>query len=65
MLVPLYLVKLESSPSGNPVLLDPRLESDVLNRSSLVLKQYLLLQQFDLEPKGTSLIETRGTHYVQ
>jgi hypothetical protein len=25
----------------------------------------MLLQQFDLEPEDTSLIETRGTHYVQ
>jgi hypothetical protein len=32
--------------------------------SSLVLRQYPLLQWFDREPKDTSLIETRGTHYV-
>jgi hypothetical protein len=33
--------------------------------SSLVLRQHLLLQWFDREPKDTSLIETCGTHYVQ
>jgi hypothetical protein len=33
--------------------------------SSLVLRQHPLLQWFDREPKDTSSIETRGTHYVQ
>jgi hypothetical protein len=33
--------------------------------SSLALGQHLLLQWFDLEPEDTSLVETRGTHYVQ
>ena len=32
--------------------------------SSLVLGPHLLLQWFDREPKDTSSIETRGTHYV-
>jgi hypothetical protein len=32
--------------------------------SSLVLRQHLLLQQFDLEPEDTSSAETHGTHYV-
>jgi hypothetical protein len=32
--------------------------------SSLVLRKHLLLQWFDREPKDTSSIETRGTHYV-
>ena len=32
--------------------------------SSLVLRQHPLLQWFDREPENTSLIETRGTHYV-
>jgi hypothetical protein len=30
--------------------------------SSLVLRQHLSLQQFDLEPEDTSSIEIRGTH---
>jgi hypothetical protein len=30
--------------------------------SSLVLRQHLPLQQFDLEPEDTSSIEIRGTH---
>jgi hypothetical protein len=30
--------------------------------SSLVLRQHLLLQRFDLEPEDTSSIEIRGTH---
>jgi hypothetical protein len=30
--------------------------------SSLVLRQHLLLQQFNLEPEDTSSIEIRGTH---
>jgi hypothetical protein len=33
--------------------------------SSLVLRRYMSLQRFDLEPKDTSSIETRGTHYAQ
>jgi hypothetical protein len=33
--------------------------------SSLVLRQHLLLQWFDREPKDTSSIETHGTHYAQ
>jgi hypothetical protein len=33
--------------------------------SSLVQGQHLSLQWFDLEPEDTSLVETRGTHYVQ
>jgi hypothetical protein len=33
--------------------------------SSLVLRQYPLLQWFDREPEDTSLIETCGTHYAQ
>jgi hypothetical protein len=33
--------------------------------SSLALRKHLLLQWFDQEPEDTSLIETRGTHYVQ
>jgi hypothetical protein len=32
--------------------------------SSLVQGQHLSLQWFDLEPKDTSLIVTRGTHYA-
>jgi hypothetical protein len=32
--------------------------------SSLVLRQHLSPQWFDLEPKDTSSIETRGTHYA-
>jgi hypothetical protein len=32
---------------------------------SLVLRQHLLLQRFDLEPEDTSLIEIRGTHCAQ
>jgi hypothetical protein len=31
---------------------------------SLVLGQHPLRQWFDWEPKDTSSIETRGTHYV-
>jgi hypothetical protein len=30
--------------------------------SSLVLRQHLSLQRFDLEPEDTSSIEPRGTH---
>jgi hypothetical protein len=33
--------------------------------SSLVLRQYPLLQWFDREPEDTSSIETHGTHYVR
>jgi hypothetical protein len=33
--------------------------------SSLALRQHLLLQWFDREPEDISLVETRGTHYVQ
>jgi hypothetical protein len=33
--------------------------------SSLVLRQHLSLQRFDLEPGDTSSIEIRGTHYAQ
>jgi hypothetical protein len=33
--------------------------------SSLVLRQHPSLQRFDLEPKDTSSIETRGTHCAQ
>ena len=33
--------------------------------SSLVQGQHLLLQRFDQEPKDTSSIVTRGTHYAQ
>ena len=33
--------------------------------SGLVLRQHPSPQRFDLEPKDTSSIETRGTHYVQ
>jgi hypothetical protein len=32
--------------------------------SSLVLRQYPLLQWFDREPEDTFSIEIRGTHYV-
>jgi hypothetical protein len=32
---------------------------------SLVQGQHLSLQWFDLEPKDTSSVETRGTHYAQ
>jgi hypothetical protein len=30
--------------------------------SSLVLRQHMLLQQFDLEPEDTSSTKIRGTH---
>jgi hypothetical protein len=33
--------------------------------SSMVLRQHLSLQRFDLEPKDTSSIEIRGTHCAQ
>jgi hypothetical protein len=32
---------------------------------SLAQGQHLSPRRFDLEPEGISLVETRGTHYVQ
>jgi hypothetical protein len=65
MLVPLYLIKLESFSPGNHCPFGPRLEWDAQNMSSPVQGQHMSLQLFDQEPEDTSLIGTRGTHYVQ